>query len=310
MPESISLLYELHDALDEWKILREQKKSIKRIPIYFSDMAQRKEESSIYSKVDKMKTVLEKLEKEAEGLHPPEFLLDRFTFYKYGRPPSSDIAKFDEHEQKMVDWLSASSDGKYKAVGIYGMGGSGKTTFVKQVFARPEFYKKFKGNIIWAYLSDLTRKDEDKETTNTLVEELRSRLQKLGNYAIVFDDVWHCDEWFAELCHGIAVWEEDRGGVVVVTSRIKKVVKQIVGERNTLIQLSPWSWQHYHKDSNHTFVQHIVHQTRNELLDEQKNVVQRAGHELPDDEKYIISHCHGLALASKELPRTWKPTSN
>ncbi|KAK4253305.1 hypothetical protein QN277_010628 [Acacia crassicarpa] len=298
-PESISLLHKLNDALADWRILKEQKNVIKEF-FSFIDEAQ----------MNEALTPIESELNEGSRRPPqPDFLLDRFT--SIHNSGSSDILGFDEHVLAMRKYLWESGEG-FKAVGIYGMGGSGKTALVIKVLNRVTVPGKFEpNNIIWTCLSDLTKEDEmdakiakyilhdlgfdmdsmsgndHNEDDGWLMKQLERELNKLGNYVIVLDDVWHCNEWLTDLYETLA---KTNGGAVIVTSRIEEVARKIVGggENSLMIDLKPWVHKNTEDDKIDEFLKQMVLQS--------KYVTNE------DDAIKIVGESHGLPLAAKMLP--------
>lgn len=77
-------------------------------------------------------------------------------------------------------------------------------------------------------------------------EQLKLELQHLGNYVVVFDDVWFCNDWFVDLCHKLGEPKKmdpkllGLEGAVIVTSRKKEVAQKMVDYGKKLILLALW----------------------------------------------------------------------
>lgn len=271
-PETISSLYDLNDALVEWRFLKEQKKVLRGPILSCFDVSHIIDQSPI----NKLGEIIKKPSSTSnESSQLNLSLWDRYTFYK----PADDDGFCDELK-KIVDWLlttSSSSDNKFMAVGIYGMGGSGKTALVKQVLSQKSVGEKFK-RIIWACLAQLTCEEEidvrimeyflyrlgldidglladddnenqtGEEYKDWLVEKVESLLKSPSeNYCsiLVLDDMWLCSESFAKDFLGIL--KKNGGGrwAVVVTSR-RKTVAEKIGDKNKIIHLMPKEKEHAH----------------------------------------------------------------
>ncbi|XP_057432613.1 probable disease resistance protein At5g45490 [Lotus japonicus] len=208
------------------------------------------------------------------------------------------------------------SEKEFKAIGIHGMCGIGKTTLVKKIVHDEPVQAKYMKPIIWVHLSDLRPEEMDirivKEILlclnddpdlfteeledDALVQRLRDRL-KGKRYLIVLDGVWHCNEWFSNLhvdekiertnkCSFSMALPKDSGGAVIVTSRVKELAKKLVGEK-CLFFVKPWS------DEN-------IKQVVKKCL-ERKGL---SGEIINDKERLIneaVNHCHGVPSVAETL---------
>ncbi|KAK1667808.1 hypothetical protein QYE76_055967 [Lolium multiflorum] len=160
------------------------------------------------------------------------------------------------------------SPGSLTGVGIVGMGGIGKTALAQLIFNSPHARGRFFPRI-WVCLSRTTcaAKDVRKEVLQSILmalgleEEVILALDgggaSLGDlelavheqlkgkrYLIVFDDVWNIDGWYTNIagrhnalpggdqrsnCLALSLPTE-RGGVVVVTSRLQQAAEMMVGK--------------------------------------------------------------------------------
>ncbi|CAM8949848.1 unnamed protein product [Rhodiola kirilowii] len=186
--------------------------------------------------------------------------------------------QFDEIVKKIsISSEEGSSQPNMRAVGIVGIGGSGKTTLASMVFNSREVREKYQ-IMIWASLTSTLNKKES--TRGSVFREilggaqnnnnLKTMLQKVegglkmadhtldkhiehfkvtlkrnsGKYLIVMDDVWETEYWFAEKEEGSEgkcilsrEWIEKTGGTVVVTSRLEEMAENIVGKKNLYMML-------------------------------------------------------------------------
>nr|XP_017254656.1 PREDICTED: uncharacterized protein LOC108224518 [Daucus carota subsp. sativus] len=209
----------------------------------------------------------------------------------------------------------------FKAFGIHGMAGVGKTTLCQSIFSRPKVMEYFFPRI-WVCLSKQKGEDVDnkKEVVKRMlrcvgiddkiinkVDEKQSirgllfalRLQLTGKrYLIVLDDAHNPDEWFKmadsdagndqnkiyeKFSYGLP---KECGGTVIVTSRVEQVVRNMVGEEENLRCIEPLTdletcWNIF------------------------KDTVNEGNTELPASiEKLkaeIVKRCDGLPLAAKLL---------
>ncbi|XP_028764527.1 uncharacterized protein LOC114722615 [Neltuma alba] len=257
IPEKISCLSDLNDALTEWRILKEQNKSIRRIFFCHDRVARFRERSAINGRLDDIQKSILRQEDSNQPNFPPAD--DQNPSYLSVRTASIEVDKFSNTlEKKMVGWLLTPGD-DFTAVGICGMSGSGKTALVKNVLEQKAVTDKFK-RIIWAPLSDFITCEEEidvrvveyllyrlgldtdsvvgsfDENKDGLMEELVRQLRNSENYILVLDDMWHCSDWFAD--HFLGRLKKMKGGAAIATSRRKTVARKF-GGKDRLIHLPP-----------------------------------------------------------------------
>ncbi|XP_059436868.1 probable disease resistance protein At4g19060 [Corylus avellana] len=170
--------------------------------------------------------------------------------------------------------LRPGSEGRFKAIGITGIAGIGKTTLCQSLFSKKEVKDYFFPRI-WVCMSAQTGDDEDEKVAilkrmlvclgvedeiidnyyghNNLKELLYAlHLQLQGKrYLIVFDDVrgGEIDKWYEELSCS-STWDgkwdalayglpKGCGGAVIVTSRNEEIAKKMVGGEGNLHRLLP-----------------------------------------------------------------------
>ncbi|KAL4602398.1 hypothetical protein ACB092_10G050600 [Castanea dentata] len=218
--------------------------------------------------------------------------------------------------EKMLDQRQSSD--QFKAIGIVGKRGVGKTTLCQVLFKKKEPVGPVQANFlprIWVCMSWKPNeyRDDFKATVvrrmltylgieNDIIDSVYKdhslsgllyalHLQLTGKkYLIVLDDVKETGEWFANLDSPITEkekWGErlafglpkGHGGTIIVTSRDEKVAKMMVGEKN-LLHLLPLS---HPKSCSSIFNDHI-----------------NEGPKLENDTecKEFLKKCAGLPLAA------------
>ncbi|XP_010277973.1 PREDICTED: probable disease resistance protein At4g19060 [Nelumbo nucifera] len=257
----INILYDLNEALTECRMLWNNHRyyhSLKAILL-----------------VHETKRRLADIKKRLKGLNGGAISSSRSDDQNQARRLSdcswsidtSKVHGFDENFRQLKNLLlqEGSDDGGFKAVGIVGMCGIGKSTLARLIFNSEEVKKNFcprlwicvsgrsPKEIVERMLVDLGVEDEIIKSiinSNDLHGLLFSLyLQLVGKkYLVVFDGVWGIDEWYEQLQLNSGLPDQDdkwgehlrnglpkqSGGRVVVTGRLKDAVKRMVGEENLL----------------------------------------------------------------------------
>ncbi|PSS10302.1 Disease resistance protein [Actinidia chinensis var. chinensis] len=193
----------------------------------------------------------------------------------------------DDVAMSLQRWLvkEKGDPGEFKAIGIVGMRGIGKTTLCQIVFDMEEVKNHFLPRI-WVCASRKPEDDKDdnrKETVKRMLQCLgvedeiinyanekhglkgllyALRLQLMGKkYLIVLDDVWTTEKYkdfysfvagdekcSEKLAYGLP---KGYGGTVIITSRTEELAKKMVGEENLhrIMPLSKESCWEIFKDS-------------------------------------------------------------
>ncbi|KAF5728975.1 hypothetical protein HS088_TW21G01132 [Tripterygium wilfordii] len=208
----------------------------------------------------------------------------------------------------------------FKAVGVVGMSGVGKSTLCRELMNREDVKSQFLPRI-WVSLSK--KENEAGDTKTALVKRMLDSLgveediiQSIFNehavagllcalyqqlrgkrYLIVFDDAMDTDLWYSQLNSSLTregKWDarlgyglpKGRGAAVIVTSRKEGVVKMMVGEEN-LHRLQPRS------DPESCWSIFIDSVRSDGLIFNPSNV--------EDLKKEIVNKCGGLPLAAKMM---------
>ncbi|CAL4960935.1 unnamed protein product [Urochloa decumbens] len=248
--------------------------------------------------------------------------LDRWTTSWLGKTKIHGFGQqLAELEAKAFKDCGAAA-GKLTGVGIVGMGGIGKTALAQLLFSSPRARASFCPRI-WMCMSRTACAGADRrkevlqgilmalgheedailsmDGSNSLAELVIAVHQQLKGkrYLIVFDDVWHIDSWYADVV-GVQNapqraddWSErlafglpkDRGGLVVVTSRLKQAAEVMVGE----------SYLHHVQRSDSESCWAIF----KDALSQEKGAVDLDTFNSMKQE--ILQTCGGLPLAAKTM---------
>ncbi|XP_022736630.1 disease resistance protein RPM1-like [Durio zibethinus] len=149
-----------------------------------------------------------------------------------------DLVGIDEPKDQLIKWLVEGNPGR-KVISVVGMGGSGKTTLVKQVYDNANVKKHFAVHV-WITISHpfkiekLLRKmvrqlfDAIRKPVPQGVDDMDAVFLKMvlkdflqqRRYLVVLDDVWHMNEWEV-VSHALA--NNGRGSRVLLTTRNSEV---------------------------------------------------------------------------------------
>ncbi|KAI4345913.1 hypothetical protein L6164_012998 [Bauhinia variegata] len=313
--KSISMLYDLNEALAECLVFGQQQNNLKKNLIIISSFSLsqqnfvRKLKPRLSTIKDNLVTLRQKGEEQSPSSWAPvSFPTGRHTCFS---DEESKLVGLANHEKGILQILSNKG---FKAIGVHGMCGSGKTALVRKVLSNPSVLNKYKP-IIWVCLSELFLKKEldikivkyileehldydvdrltCKRSNAWFLEEL-NRLLRSKRYLIMLDDVWHCNDWIGKLGYEFGeascdnpfedrfthALPKDSGGAVIVTSRIRQVAKEIVGEEN-LIHVKP------------------LEEDDAKLLEVLVGESMAKSDEITVDE--VVRHCHGLPFAAMAL---------
>ncbi|KAI3457626.1 hypothetical protein Pfo_014289 [Paulownia fortunei] len=204
----------------------------------------------------------------------------------------------DEQAKKIIDSLQ---NGKL-AIGIVGMGGSGKTILARKIFH--EMRQRFQV-MLWINLTEFTDPKIDtvrieyNVTTSTRLffSEVKKELEKYRRHGrkcmVVVDGVWHATGEIKELT-GLVL---RRGGEIIVISRLEGVVKGILSDQGNfyLHRMEPVSPDNCWRIFEDSIGRKLLTTSDGEPMSLEKTQVFS---EMKDE---IMEQCDGLPLAAKAL---------
>uniref|UniRef100_A0A6N2KBB9 Uncharacterized protein n=1 Tax=Salix viminalis TaxID=40686 RepID=A0A6N2KBB9_SALVM len=178
----------------------------------------------------------EKFQKVAHKVPPPdiEFL------------PSKEFTPSESSKEAFKQIMKALKDDNVNMIGLYGMGGVGKTTLVKDVGRRAKETQLF-DEVLFATVSQnpnvkniQNRMAEslglhfDEETTEGRANRLWKRLETVKKLLVILDDVWqHVD--LKEI--GIPVGDAHRGCKVLLTTRLRGICLHMQCQQQVLLSI-------------------------------------------------------------------------
>ncbi|XP_034926484.1 probable disease resistance protein At4g27220 [Populus alba] len=176
-----------------------------------------------------------------------------------GIGPVKDYEAFESRDSVLNDIVDALKDGDVNMVGVYGMGGVGKTTLVKKVAEQVKEGRLF-DEVVLAGVSqapDIRRIQGeiadglglrlDAETDRGRASQLYERLKKVTRVLVILDDIWK--ELKLEDV-GIPSGSDHEGCKILMSSRNEYVLSREMGaNRNFPIQVLPEreAWNFFEK---------------------------------------------------------------
>ncbi|KAK6933632.1 NB-ARC [Dillenia turbinata] len=144
----------------------------------------------------------------------------------------------------MEEILQALKKDDVKVLGLYGMGGVGKTTLIQEVAKRAEAMKLFDEILMAVVSQDLNIRKiqdqfasklelslgDDKESDTVRAGRLHEKLEKTGKVLVILDDLW---EHLNVQAVGIPSPDKHKCCKIVITTREKDVCDQMDCKNNT-----------------------------------------------------------------------------
>ncbi|XP_071904868.1 disease resistance RPP13-like protein 4 [Coffea arabica] len=208
----------------------------------------------------------------------------------------SEVVGLKEDVEKVRGWILGQNEPMLH-LAIVGLGGLGKTTLAKMIYRDVNLTRRFQEKI-WVSVSQPVNEDEimksmlkqlNADGSGSPKGDMLSTIHGLLSdkaYLIVLDDVWSTDDgWWERISGGLPV-KEGHNSCIIITSRIKTVVKNM-GVQDAQIHQPRYlndeeSWKLFCKVARVSEV-------------EEQNT------KLVEEGKEIVKKCGGLPLAIKTV---------
>ncbi|XP_022719668.1 uncharacterized protein LOC111277501 [Durio zibethinus] len=193
-----------------------------------------------------------KVEKEANTIAQLLNQKDQFNDRVSYRPapkgrstrPVEDYEAFESRSNPLNRVMEALEDDNFNIIGVYGMGGVGKTTLVKEV-ARQAKEKQLLDEVVLVAVTqnpgniqnEIAEKlglKFDETSIDVRGSRLRGRLKKEKKVLIILDDIWEPLDLEAL---GIPSRDEHKGCKILMTSRKLDVLKSMNSQKNLPIDI-------------------------------------------------------------------------
>ncbi|TYH86527.1 hypothetical protein ES332_D01G049400v1 [Gossypium tomentosum] len=194
--------------------------------------------------------------------------------------------------------MEALKDGKVNMIGVWGMGGVGKTTLVKEVGKKTKELGCFRKVIevvvsqksiienIQYKIADFLDLEFKKKTKEGRAEELRLRLKNEEKVLIILDDMWN-EVHLKEI--GIPLNENRKGCKIILTTRLMKVCESM--ECQVIIPIDVL-------DSEEAWA----------LFRMKANLNERVSRDVLEEAEKVAKECKGLPVAIVTLAAALKKT--
>ncbi|KAL5822701.1 hypothetical protein ACOSQ3_020623 [Xanthoceras sorbifolium] len=288
------LAYEIEDVLDEFKLHmpRNHRHRPIKYAYFFKDWhALHKMSSEVQRLNGRMNDIinLDRLrinypeEGSSSGARVEPYLVT---------PKEDERVGFEGHIETLIHHLGGASSSMLKTIWVVGLGGSGKTTLVKNVYESKKVLKQYDCHA-WIHVSSSCKINEvlrsmlkqlcgKRKETNLPNDDLRA---ELGNrlrrrrYLVVLDDVWSKDVWESIVN---ALPQGSGGSRFIVTSRSLNVARSCEASSDYILELKGLEW----KKAMHLFCKKAFQSNEG-----------YCPKELQALSEMIVKKCEGLPLA-------------
>jgi len=195
------------------------------------------------------------LAKKSETFRKLGEISEKFKTVSHKAPPqpieffrSKEFMPSESSKEALKQIMKALKDDNVNMIGLYGMGGVGKTTLVKEVGTRAKELQLF-DEVLMATVSqnpnvidiqnrmaDMLGLKIEENSKEGRANRLRQRLKEVEKMLIILDDVWTVID-FQEI--GIPLGDDHRGCKILLTTRLKGICSSMGCEPKVFLRVLP-----------------------------------------------------------------------
>ncbi|KAK3200171.1 hypothetical protein Dsin_023586 [Dipteronia sinensis] len=259
------LAYDIEDVLDEFRVRVPIKfhrhrisKYAEEVIHYFKHWNALREMSSEVQRIKRRMDVIITLDSLIRSISLEEgSSSDARVELRHVTPKEDDMVGFEEHKETLINLLVGDSrSAGLKHIWVVGIGGSGKTILVKNVYESMKVLKEYDchawihvsrsckiNEVLRSMLKQLCKVRKQSDLLELDEGEVRDKLEsdlQRRRYLLVLDNVWREDDWKSivqALPHGSG------GSKIIVTSPKHNLAKSCVGSSdNYILKIKGLEW--------------------------------------------------------------------
>ncbi|KAK0602465.1 hypothetical protein LWI29_033657 [Acer saccharum] len=230
-------------------------------------------------------------------------------------PKEDDMVGFEGYKETLINYLLGDSRSGLKHIWVVGIGGSGKTILVKNVYESKKVLKKYDcrawihvsrsckiNEVLRSMLKQLCKVRKQSDLLELDEGELRDKLKKdlqQRRYLLVLDDVWGEDDW-KSIVHALP--QGSGGSKIIITSPKHNLAKSCVGSSDYILEITGLEWREaWELFCKKAFPSNEKCCPREELVEWSQKIVKKCGG-LP-----LAIAAVGILLSKKrQIPIEWK----
>ncbi|KAK4852726.1 hypothetical protein QYF36_026539 [Acer negundo] len=259
------LAYDIEDVLDEFKVHVPIKFHRHRILKYVEGVSHPVKHQKA---LRKMSSKVQHIKRRMDGITTLDPLIRSISLEEgsgsgaqvelcHVTPKDDDMVGFEGHKETLIKLLVADSRSTgLKHIWVVGIGGSGKTILVKNVYESKKVLKEYDchawihmsrsckiNKVLRSMLKQLCKVRKQPDLLELDDEEVRDKLKsdlQQRRYLLVLDDVWREDDW-KSIVHALP--QGSGGSKIIVTSPKHNLVKSCVGSSDYILEIKGLEWK-------------------------------------------------------------------
>ncbi|KAI9187192.1 hypothetical protein LWI28_025338 [Acer negundo] len=259
------LAYDIEDVLDEFKVHVPIKFHRHRILKYVEGVSHPVKHQKA---LRKMSSEVQHIKRRMDGITTLDPLIRSISLEEgscsgaqvelcHVIPKDDDMVGFEGHKETLIKLLVADSRSTgLKHIWVVGIGGSGKTILVKNVYESKKVLKEYDchawihmsrsckiNKVLRSMLKQLCKIRKQPDLLELDDEEVRDKLKsdlQQRRYLLVLDDVWREDDW-KSIVHALP--QGSGGSKIIVTSPKHNLVKSCVGSSDYILEIKGLEWK-------------------------------------------------------------------